>query len=227
MASLFSVDKIRRFSNIVLASGSPRRKEILVEKGGVKDLVIRQSTYEEESKALFDHSDVYSYITGIAKGKVEQVARLEKAKDENEQYMNTLFIGADTVVLQNEKIFEKPKDRTDAASMLKRDASKHQVCSGVVLLVPNPSPASEEEFLSHVFHETTDVLFAPIDDATIEKYLDLNEWMDKAGGYGIQAQGAQLIESISGDYYNVMGFPLCRFCKELRLFIESLEHLST
>jgi septum formation protein len=111
-------------------------------------------------------------------------------------------------------IYEKPKDENDAVQMLKTlSGKKHNVYSGVCLMIEGR--AIDGGDVCRTFHEATSVKFAELSDAVIRGYVATGEPMDKAGAYGIQAAGGSLVEGIQGDYFNVMGFPLHKFCKEL------------
>ncbi|KAK7097031.1 probable bifunctional dTTP/UTP pyrophosphatase/methyltransferase protein [Littorina saxatilis] len=197
---------------IVLASGSPRRKQIL-ENVGLQFEVI-PSTFEETlDKSTF--SNPAEYVLETARHKTLQVAeQLSQEKPPPD-----LVIGADTVVSMDGRIFEKPKDFQDAFNMLSGFSGKsHTVFTGVVLVTPEKKSENTDgvqEMKVHQFHEATEVFMAPLTPEIVKSYIETGEPMDKAGGYGIQAQGGSLVEKVHGDYFNVMGFPLCRFAKEL------------
>merc|ERR1712183_403084 len=117
------------------------------------------------------------------------------------------------VVTYQGRIYEKPKDQDDAVRMLRTlSGSSHVVYSGVKIIWRG----SESKNMNiSTFHEGTTVEVAQLTDQIIKGYVDTGEPMDKAGGYGIQSRGGSLVRSISGDYFNVMGFPIHRFCVEL------------
>ncbi|XP_013381349.1 N-acetylserotonin O-methyltransferase-like protein [Lingula anatina] len=205
---------------IVLASGSPRRKLIL-ENGGLQFEVI-PSTFEENlDKASFSHA--YEYVMETAKRKTVEVA--EKLR--SEQRLPDLIIGADTVVTMDDKIFEKPRDKHHAFEMLSGFSGRnHSVYTGVILLIPDSStikPVEDSTIKTTVqdgfsitqFYEVTEVLMGSLTPEVITAYIETGEPMDKAGGYGIQAKGGTLVETVRGDYFNIMGFPLHKFCKVL------------
>ena len=113
------------------------------------------------------------------------------------------------------KIYGKPKTEGEAKEMLRALSGKdHQVYSGVSLIWHRQN-GDERITRTKKFHEVTSVKFAELDDAVIKGYVATGEPMDKAGAYGIQAVGGTLVEAIRGDFFNVMGFPLHRFCTEL------------
>ncbi|XP_064609739.1 probable bifunctional dTTP/UTP pyrophosphatase/methyltransferase protein [Liolophura sinensis] len=196
---------------IVLASGSPRRKQIL-ENIGLKFEVIPSLFEENLDKTKFEH--VYDFVKETARKKVLDVAmRMGKQKT-----CSDLYIGADTVVTMDNQIYEKPTSVENAFETLSKFSGRyHTVYTGVVLLRPKADGCltSEEGYHMSQFHETTEVLMTDMTPEVIQAYIDTGEPMDKAGGYGIQALGSTLVEGIKGDYFNVMGFPVFRFAKEL------------
>uniref|UniRef100_A0A8C5A687 Acetylserotonin O-methyltransferase-like n=1 Tax=Gadus morhua TaxID=8049 RepID=A0A8C5A687_GADMO len=124
-----------------------------------------------------------------------------------------IVIGADTIVTIDGLILEKPRDKQDAYRMLSRLSGKeHSVCTGVAIVL-----YEETEYQTIDFYEETRVKFADLSETMLWDYIDSGEPMDKAGGYGIQALGGMLVEYIHGDFLNVVGFPLNRFCKQLDL----------
>lgn len=201
---------------IVLASGSPRRKQIL-ENVGLKFEVI-PSTFEETlDKSKFPNP--VDYVLETATHKTLQVAKTVKTTKSTS--IPNLVIGADTIVSMNGKIYEKPRDKEDAFQMLSGFSGKnHVVYTGVVLITPASScfkGAGDciDGMRIHKFHEETEVTMAQLTPEIIGAYIETGEPMDKAGGYGIQAIGGTLVEKVHGDFFNVMGFPLCRFSQEL------------
>ncbi|XP_076447050.1 putative bifunctional dTTP/UTP pyrophosphatase/methyltransferase protein [Babylonia areolata] len=207
---LQSIMHILNSQRVVLASGSPRRKQIL-QNVGLKFEVI-PSTFEEKLEKSTFPSPV-EYVLETARQKtieVEQRLRQDSAPPD-------LIIGADTVVSMDGKIFEKPRDEQDAFDMLSGFSGKsHTVYTGVVLITRAVNGSGDGASVNvQQFHEETEVTMAALTPKIIQSYIATGEPMDKAGGYGIQAIGATLVEKVSGDYYNVMGFPLCRFAKEL------------
>ena len=121
-----------------------------------------------------------------------------------------MIIAADTVVAIDGLVLGKPRDRAEAAEMLSRLSNRvHQVFSGLTVYQGQRAVT---------VHECTQVRFRKLSRREIEGYLDTGEPMDKAGAYGIQGYGAMLVESIAGDFYNVMGLPVCRLGQLLREF---------
>ncbi len=135
-----------------------------------------------------------------------EIAR-RKVFDIKSQNPSSLIIGADTIVVYDDKILGKPRDEADAFNMLSLLSGKtHVVYTGVVVSLG-------DETLS--FAEGTEVTFRSLTPEMIHRYIATGEPMDKAGAYGIQDKGAILVEKINGDYFNVVGLPVCRLAKAL------------
>lgn len=177
--------------NIILASASERRKELL--KRIVDDFQIVVSNFDE-NKIEFE-GDCGSYVVELAKGKaLNVVATLDKQED--------IIIASDTVVFLDNKVLGKPRDKQEAFNMLKSLSGKtHQVYSGIAIY----NTIKEEIITDYV---CTEVKFSNIPDDIILKYIESGEPMDKAGAYGIQGYGGVFVEKINGCYYNVVGLPL-------------------
>lgn len=184
---------------LVLASASPRRRELLSQIG--LEFTVKPSTKEENAK------------TTEAGALVQELSR-QKAVDIWEQLSGAdnqpelLVIGADTVVCCEGKILGKPHSREAAAEMLTAlQGRSHEVYTGVTLY-------SQSEAIT--FFECTQVEFYPMTEAEISDYIDSKEPMDKAGAYGIQGLGARFVKGIRGDYNNVVGLPVGRLYQELK-----------
>ena len=174
---------------IILASNSPRRHQLLSEAG-----------YEFMVKTMPDVEE--SYPEALAVNTVPEYLAIKKAEASRSFLKECdLIVTADTVVIQDDKIYGKPKDRADAISILKNLAArKHSVITGVCLL----TKAEKKSFSS-----IANVYFAPITDDEIEYYIDKYEPYDKAGAYAIQEWiGHCKIEKIDGTYTNIMGLPM-------------------
>ena len=192
-------------SRIILASGSPRRKELL-NQIGIEFEVIK-STCEENAKAELPGELVK--ILSMTKA-ADVAGKIEKEADDD-----VLIIGADTVVVCNGEILGKPKNEQDAFDMLKKLQGKtHSVFTGVTLI----SLRYGKE-LFHSFDAETKVKVSLMNDDEIRNYISSGEPMDKAGAYGIQGVFAKYIEEIEGDYYNVVGLPISRLYQELKIFL--------
>lgn len=183
---------------IILASSSPRRRDILTKLGF--DIEIKTSNAEEG----VDISDMPPELAvqELAKEKGRAVAK-NLHYDENQVY---IVVSADTVVVYDGEILGKPKDRTEAKKMLKRlSGKKHKVITGLCIW------KSTDKGEGCAICDVTEVYFKTLSDEMIEAYLDTGEYVDKAGSYGIQGKGASMVKKIKGDYYNVVGFPVNKF----------------
>ena len=180
--------------NLILASSSPRRKELL------ENL---QLSFNTVSSDVDEH-----YDADWKPDKIVMELALRKAKSVAKDYPASFVIGSDTVVVNDHNILGKPQNREEAFSMLKSLSGKtHSVYTGVAIV----TPAKE-----HTFFEKTDVVFWELTDEEINKYLDTGEPFDKAGAYGIQGFGSVLVKSITGDYFSVVGLPVARTMRELK-----------
>ena len=186
---------------IVLASGSPRRKELLAKTGLKFSVVV--SGGEEKAET----SDPAETVEKLSLDKASAVADLLQAEKEPQ-----LIIGADTVVACDGEILGKPSDREDAFRMLwKLQGQTHQVYTGVTLLLKK-----KHTWQAHTFSEKTDVQFYPVSREELLAYIETGEPMDKAGIYGIQGGCGIYVKGICGDYNNVVGLPVGRLVYELK-----------
>lgn len=202
-------------ANLILASASPRRRELLHLITPSYDLA---SSSAEEQIHISKETPVR---------KVPLLLAAAKARDVAEKSPGKIVIGADTVVIDPEgEILGKPLDEADAAHMLRLLSGKtHQVVTGVCLYYQPPKPSLPEKSspLSESFAEITDVTFYPLSEEEIKDYVATGEPMDKAGAYGIQGAGSVLVEGIRGDFFNVVGLPVARLKRVLSRFIQSVE----
>ena len=179
--------------NLILASQSPRRKELM----GLFHIpfVIRVSDADETMDPDLTAAEA---VAQVSRRKAETVTR--DADD--------VVIAADTIVVCGGEILGKPKDTADASRMLHLLSGRdHQVMTGMTLL-------RGEKSLTHT--EITDIHFRQLSDREIDAYIRTGEPMDKAGSYGIQGGAALFADRMHGDYYNVMGLPVCRLGQLLR-----------
>jgi septum formation protein len=178
----------KRDDELILASASPRRAELLRQVGIPFRLVI--SGVDED---LQEPADPEDHVRELSRRKAEDVAgRLGFG----------IVLGADTVVVLDEHILGKPANEKEAVEMLRRLSGRtHQVFTGLTLI-----DAARDVSVSHV--EITEVAFRELTDDEIADYVATGEPLDKAGAYGIQGQGALLVSGINGCYYNVVGLPL-------------------
>ena len=191
---------------LILASASPRRRELL-EQGGIPFTVIPSQAEEK--------------ITTEQPGQaVEELSYLKCSDIYEKSLGDVLVIGADTVVASEGKILGKPSSQKDAVKMLQSlQGREHEVYTGVTIMAREGN-----ENRKKTFHEKTKVVFYPMSDEEIRSYVNTGEPMDKAGAYGIQGKSAVFIKEISGDYNNVVGLPLARLYQELKnMGIESRE----
>ena len=181
---------------IILASQSPRRKELL-ERMGIRSFTVMDSGVDEHEEEPLPPEEL---VCRLSERKAEAVAQRAPA--------GAVVIAADTVVSLDGAILGKPADKLEAFRMLSTlSGARHQVHTGVTVM---------RDGEKQIEHETTDVTFRELSEEEIEHYLATGEPMDKAGAYGIQGYGALLVERIEGDYYNVMGLPVCRLGQMLR-----------
>ncbi|XP_038613158.1 probable bifunctional dTTP/UTP pyrophosphatase/methyltransferase protein [Tachyglossus aculeatus] len=194
---------------VVLASASPRRRDILCN-AGLRFEVVPSKFRETLDKSSFEAP--YKYAVETAKQKALEVAHRLHRKDFRSP---DVVIGADTIVAVEGLILEKPVDKQDAYNMLSRlNGREHSVFTGVAIV---RCSSKDKELTTQVsqFHEETTVKFSELSEELLWDYIHSGEPMDKAGGYGIQSLGGMLVESVHGDFLNVVGFPLNRFCKHL------------
>lgn len=186
--------------SIILASSSPRRKEIM-ELAGL-EFEIDTSDTDETIDRILSPSEY-----------VEELS-LRKAKAVANRHDNDIVIGADTIVSYQDQILGKPKDPDDAYAMLTMLSGKtHSVYTGVTIIFPVNGGSRHIE----TFHVKTDVTMYENDEKLLRAYADCGEPLDKAGAYAIQGKGAVLVKKIDGDYYNVMGLPIAELCRRLRI----------
>lgn len=183
-------------ARIVLASGSPRRQELL-RRIGIEDFAVRVPQVEEWYPEGLTPEEIVSYISR------EKSLAVESAEDE-------LVITADTMVFLDEQRLGKPRDEEHALEMLTALAGRrHTVYTGVTL-------RQGERLLTRA--QSTDVYFRPATERELRAYIRGGEPMDKAGAYGVQGQGALLVERIDGDFFNVMGLPVLLLSRMLAEF---------
>lgn len=189
--------------HFILASGSPRRKEILEELGYLFE--IKTGDFDESTVSLEKPAQA---VQALALGKAMAAAEATAVSKP------TLFLGSDTVVALNDVVMGKPKDEADAAAMLRSlSGNTHVVYTGVALVEKDPAG---ECGATETFVEATEVRFFELTDEEIDRYIRTGEPMDKAGAYGIQGLGRVLVEGIRGDYETVVGLPAARVYRALR-----------
>lgn len=180
---------------VVLASTSPRRKEIL-SLLGFPFTVVPSNVSED---LALENEDFEGYARQLAAMKTQAVANEERG---------SIVIGADTIVVHEGKLYSKPESKEQAQAFLKALSGKtHAVITGVGIFMDDQL---------RTFSVETKVTFRALDDKLINAYVESGDPMDKAGGYGIQTAGALLVEKIEGDYYNVMGLPIAKLTEHMR-----------
>lgn len=179
---------------LVLASGSPRRADVLRQLG--LDPLIRVSDVDE---SYLDEEAPAAHVERLARAKAQAVSA---------DVPEALVVGGDTVVLDGARILGKPRDEAAARAMLLSLAGRgHEVLSGLALAGPHGVVSTVARSV---------VQFGELDEETVARYVATGEPLDKAGAYGIQGLGAALVEAIDGDYYTVVGFPVPAFIALLR-----------
>lgn len=210
-------DKIR----LILASQSPRRREILDMLGLSGLYTATPSPLDEsavQSELLNSNTSVspIDYTRTLAEKKAEALA---EALSQDSNTKSTLILGSDTIVDLDGSILEKPTDEEAATSMLSRlSGNWHKVHTGVAIY--HAQGVNTNLLVS--FTDTAAVKFASLSNDDIEAYVATNEPMDKAGSYGIQGVGGQLVERMEGDFFTVMGLPMHRTSRELSRAISEL-----
>ena len=184
--------------HIILASGSPRRKELLQKLG------FNFKTYPSEAdESVEEGTPPETAVTELA---------LRKALWVKERVGETesVILAADTLVFLDSRLLGKPADEADAFDMLKRLSGRvHEVYTGIAVL------CGDETIVDF---EKTRVFFRDMDDSEIHAYIATGDPMDKAGAYGIQEKGGVFVERVEGDYFNVLGLPLCKTYSILKIF---------
>lgn len=183
---------------IILASQSPRRRQLL-EQMGITDFVICPAKGEEDMGAQLPPDRLSE---ALALTKAREVAAQAGPED--------IMIAADTIVTLDHQVLGKPHSREEAVSMLETLSGRHHVVYTGLAVLRGGETVSD--------HEATQVRFRTLSREEIAAYVATGEPMDKAGAYGIQGRGALLVEGIVGDYFNVMGLPVCKLGQILNRF---------
>ena len=190
---IFRLEEMLRGRKAVLASKSPRRRELM--KLIFDDFTVRPALSDEVIPAGADPFDV------------SRILAVQKCREVAAACPDDLVIGCDTTVICGGEILGKPADAQDAARMLRLlSGSTHQVVSGVCIILQGQERS---------FSVSTDVTFRSLSDAEISAYISTGEPMDKAGAYGIQEKGGLLVSRFEGDFFNVVGLPVERLALEL------------
>lgn len=190
---------------IVLASKSPRRKQILEEQLGFKNITCIGSDFAEDLDKTQLTPFQYVLDTATQKGLDVYRSEIEAGKEPS------IVISADTIILAGQKILEKPRNKIahyEMLASLRDEGNPHKVFTAVVCIVPFEMPIHPGYELQTHIEETVVHFDAEISKQVIESYVESGEADDAAGGYKIQGRGSVFIKSIEGDYFNVMGLPV-------------------
>ena len=206
---------MKQLHEIILASGSPRRRELLTQAGltfTVKTADVDETPARHEPAAV-----------------VEELSRRKAlAVAEQYRYGERLLVAADTIVAYQGEILGKPRDAEDAVRMLRElSGHRHEVYTGVTILLTDREgkilrPGTQDDGAGITFSNCTGVKFYPLSDEEIRDYVASGEPMDKAGAYGIQGAFGQHIRGIRGDYTNVVGLPLGRTIWEMKKLLHRI-----
>ena len=187
--------------DIILASASPRRRELM--KLITDDFTAVSTDCDETLPPDIPAVSASQYLAVL------------KAKAAGQEYPGSLIIGCDTTVIVDDTILGKPADKNECRRFMQMLSGRtHQVITGCCLLYKE---------MIRSFSVVTDVTFRPLSDEEIEKYISTDEPYDKAGGYGIQGKGALLASGINGDFFNVVGLPVSALDQELNKFINDIK----
>lgn len=190
--------------SIILASASPRRRELLTQIG------IEYEVIPSKKEEVITSQVPSVIVQELSKQKAEDIALKQKQE-------GRIVLGADTVVAFQGEVMGKPTSEEEAYQMLsKLQNTVHQVYTGVTL-----SYLKGENIISHTFFDETKVAVYPMSEQEIRAYIATKDPMDKAGSYGIQGRFAAHIKGIQGDYNNVVGLPVGRVYQELKKLLES------
>ncbi len=191
---------------IILASASPRRRELLTRMG------LEFSVITSDTSEFTKETEPGAMVEALSRMKAEDVLTKVPEGFGSDQERSDLIIAADTLVFADGKALGKPQSEKEAYEMLELlQGRSHEVRTGVTLIMKK-----KESTEVRSFHEETRVIFSPMTSTEIQDYIASGEPMDKAGAYGIQGLSARFIEGIDGDYFNVVGLPVSRLYRELK-----------
>ncbi len=186
--------------DIILASGSPRRYDLLKQIG--LDFKVITSETDENYDSTLSPADIVMELS---------LRKAEAVFLNNLPEKDTVVIGSDTIVVHKDKILGKPEDKTDALNMLKElSGDVHHVYTGVTMYY-----YVNNKIFIESFADCANVYFRKLSDRETKMYVESGEPMDKAGAYGIQSKGAVLVEKIEGDFYTIVGLPVVRVYESL------------
>lgn len=205
------VKQLNEKFRIVLASNSPRRKELL-ERVGIA-FEVWPSDKEEVVSSVIPKDICTELSRQKALDVASQIRTYNDAHPDLTTEADILVIGADTIVAKDDRILGKPENDAEAKNMLRLlSDNDHCVYTGVTFVFMS----REGRVGEHTFYEETGVRFYPLDEEDIEEYVSSGDASDKAGAYGIQTAAASFVRSVEGDFYNVVGLPIARMLQELK-----------
>ena len=205
----------RRSIRLVLASASPRRRELFHQAGLFPEII---PSHKEERSAAKTPA---ALVKALSRTKAEDIAG--QLAGETAGGKEILVVGADTIVVLDGKVLGKPRDPEDAVKMLESLSGRaHHVYTGVTLILLGESGAEAGEPRKLSFYEKTAVEVYPLTGAEIRAYVESGDPLDKAGAYGIQGAFGQHIRGIRGDYTNVVGLPLGRTIWEMKKLLHRI-----
>ncbi|MGR3177502.1 MAG: Maf family protein [Candidatus Anammoxibacter sp.] len=196
----------RNYSKLILASASPRRLELLLQ---IFPTISIEVLVSEQDESFDGNESPVEHVSRLALAKAMDVS-----SKHGEERFDALVIGADTEIVLDGKVLGKPKDDSAAETMLQSLSGRsHEAITGFAIV----DPETKKHFVDV---SSTEVLFKKLSRETISHYISTSEPIGKAGAYGIQGQGAMLIDSIKGSYSNVMGLPLERLSESLETIFQ-------
>ena len=199
-------------TKLILASNSPRRKELLKQAG--YEFEVLASNMDEQTSETKPELVVEDLSLQKATNVFNSIMKVVNLSLDAYEGLSLMIIGADTIVAKNNEIMGKPKDHNVAFSMLKSlQGDTHQVYTGVSIILYD---FETKEKKIHSFHDCTDVEFYPMTDSEINSYISSGDCYDKAGSYGIQGEFAIYVKGINGDYNNVVGLPIAKLYHQLK-----------
>lgn len=192
---------------LILASASPRRKELLAQAG------FSFQVFPANADEKIQEKSPEEMVKKLSERKADAAMEMWERQKNNPE--DVLVLGADTIVVQNDRILGKPADRKEAAAMLHQlQGNTHSVYTGVTLLWLDGARQLEQV----TFAEKTDVVFYSMTEKEIQDYVQTGECDDKAGSYAIQGLAMKYIQEISGDYHNVVGLPVAAIYQMLQKY---------
>lgn len=190
--------------NLILGSGSPRRKELL----GWTGISFKQMSADIEESS--NEKEPSKIVVDLARQKAQAICKLDELPK------NPFLITSDTIVVFNNTVLGKPASKKEAKEILSQlSGNSHRVFTAVSFY-----KKENENWNNHSFYSESEVTFSKITDDLMELYLESDECMDKAGAYGIQGQGLIFVENVVGSYSNVVGFPLSNIILEMKKFLK-------